>query len=166
MAKNKDQRCYRQSKNCYFITWTVEKLARSTNGINLSTNVSPSLRKRLREFLCYTLWNGLSKFMASPKCPNGLRKYSKFCIFVMATWWFLRKSFADFSEQRWSLLTTARWGWFNQTCKRHGKDYHGIVVHTLGGHNPLSLKSYKFKIKKIKQMQKFKMLDVEQFFQQ
>ena len=44
------------------------------------------------------------------------------------------------------LNVTARWGWFNQTCKRHEKDYRGIVVHTLEGHNPPSLKSYKFKI--------------------
>ena len=41
---------------------------------------------------------------------------------------------------------TARWWSFNQTCKIHENDYHGIVVHTLGGHNPLCLKSYKFKI--------------------
>ena len=59
---------------------------------------------------------------------------------------------------------TAHWWSFNQTCKRHEKDYHGIVVHTLGGHNPLCLKSYKFKIKKIKQMKKFKMMNDEQFF--
>ena len=59
---------------------------------------------------------------------------------------------------------TVRWWSFNQTCKRHENDYHGIVVHNLGGHNSLCLKSYKFKIKKIKQMKKFKMLDVAQFF--
>ena len=49
-----------------------------------------------------------------------------------------------------------RWWSFNQNCKIHENDYHGIVVHTLGGHNSLCLKSYKFKIKKIKQMKKFK----------
>ena len=51
---------------------------------------------------------------------------------------------------------TVRWWSFNQNCKIHEKDYHGIVVHTLGGHNSLCLKSYKFKIKKMKQMKKFK----------
>ena len=55
-----------------------------------------------------------------------------------------------------SLAITARWWSFNQNCKIHENDYHGIVVHTLGGHNSLCLKSYKFKIKKIKQMKKFK----------
>ena len=55
-----------------------------------------------------------------------------------------------------SYVSQVRWWSFNQNCKIHENDYHGIVVHTLGGHNSLCLKSYKFKIKKIKQMKKFK----------
>ena len=72
----------------------------------------------------------------------------------------LRKWFIKYLFKRLLLLImvadTVRWWSFNQNCKIHEKDYHGIVVHTLGGHNSLCLKSYKFKIKKIKQMKKFK----------
>ena len=67
--------------------------------------------------------------------------------------WDLLPGYTIFSTQI-PMPSTARWGWFNQTCKRHEKDYHGIVVHTLGDHNPLSLKSYKFKINLIKEIYK------------
>ena len=48
----------------------------------------------------------------------------------------------------------------NKLKKKHEKYYHSIKVGTLGGHNPLCLKSYKFKIKKIKQMKKFKIFSM------
>ena len=42
-------------------------------------------------------------------------------------------------------ILTVRWAEIKWTSKKHEKYYHSIKVCTLGGHNPLCLKSYKIR---------------------